>query len=76
MADGNTLPTPADSTGQPENGDVYSSGSGKCVGDIDTAEFASLKDWLHLQVLVGREWYVYQLVAIDKLGEEDAKRAS
>lgn len=56
--------------GVPEDGDIYSSGTGEHVGHMDVTDFDLVKTALHLQVKVGGEWYVYQLCGIEKIGEE------
>lgn len=57
----------------PEEGDVYTSGSGEHIGTLDTSSFGAVKQALHLQIMVNGEWYIYQLVGIEKLGEENAQ---
>lgn len=59
-----------------EDGDVFSCGSGEHIGSVNIDGLLTIKKALHLQIYLNGEWYVYQLVGIEKLGEEsDAKSA-
>lgn len=71
---GNTLVTPADAEKKFDDGDVYCCASGEYLGEIETPHLhINPKNALHLQVFHNGHWMVYQLIAIEKLGEEDAE---
>lgn len=61
--------------GEPEQGDVYSSNTGRHLGNIATEDFEETVPSLHLQVLHEGKWYCYQLVAVEQFkGEQDVSR--
>jgi hypothetical protein len=55
----------------PEDGDVYAFGSGEHIGTVDVSGFDLVKTALHLQIQHRSRWYVYQLVGIEEMGEQD-----
>ena len=73
---GNTLVTPQEAKCKDfDDGDVYCCATGEYLGEISSDHLhTNPKNALNLQVFHHGHWMVYQLVAIERLGEEDAQR--
>lgn len=58
--------------GEPEDGDIYCCADGSHVGTVDPKFLnGSVGEILHIQIFQNDNWYIYQLHAVQPLGEED-----